>query len=378
MRLWEDGFDHYGDSTKMLDGSYAHAGVSVSSSQFVTGTHSMYLSGFDGSSATTGLRKVLPTSKDTLGAAGRFYFNGLPSTNYCCAIFDFFTSSPQRSQVTCFFDANGSLRFVRGVDYSFNAAIINDTNYTPIAVTDPILTANAFNHIEVQIHIHDTEGWIRVAVNGVHRFLATELDTKYDSSNIVSVAQHNAFYGNANTTSNRDFYMDDYYIYDFEGDSGVDTDFCPIVDGNGIATNYIGELQVWPLWANADTAEADWLKSEGSDGYALIDENNPDDTDYIYSDAVDDLSEFELTDLPVEITYIRGLGIHSRLSKSDSGAAMVKVGMKSDAATEDSADTTITTIPTYWRHTFDVDPDSSARWTRASLNAAWLRLIRSV
>jgi hypothetical protein len=132
------------------------------------------------------------------------------------------------------------------------------------------------------------------------------------------------------------------------------------------------------LFPNGDTAEADWAKSTGTTGYTLIDEHNPDDTDYIYSTAVGDLSEFDLEDLPEEITYIRGLGIHQRLSKSDSGAAFTKAGMKSVAATTDAAERPITVAPTYWRDTVDVDPNSSARWTRASLNAAWLRLTRSV
>jgi hypothetical protein len=173
--------------------------------------------------------------------------------------------------------------------------------------------------------------------------------------------------------------MDDYIIYDFTGDPAVDTDFCPQYDaGTGVATGYIGELQVWPLFPNGDTSEADWAKSTGTSGYALIDETDPNDANYIYSVAADDLSEFDLEDLPEDITYIRGLGIHQRLSKSDAGAAMTKVGMKSVSATSDADERPITVEPTYWRDTIDVDPNSSARWTRDSLNAAWLRLIRSV
>jgi hypothetical protein len=172
--------------------------------------------------------------------------------------------------------------------------------------------------------------------------------------------------------------MDDYILYDFTGDSDVDTDFCPATDAGGKATNYIGELQVWPLFPNGDTSEADWQKSSGTDGYPLIGETTPDDTGYIYSTAVGDLSEFDLEDLPVEITYIRGLGIHQRLSKSDAGAAFTKVGMKSVAATSDADERPLTVEETYWRDAIDVDPNSSARWTRESLNAAWLRLTRSV
>jgi hypothetical protein len=172
--------------------------------------------------------------------------------------------------------------------------------------------------------------------------------------------------------------MDDYIIYDFVGDPAVDTDFCPPTDGAGKATGYIGELQVWPLFPNGDTAQADFLKSTGTEGFPLINEHTPSDADYIYSLAAGDLSEFDLDDLPVEITYIRGLGIHQRLSKADAGAAMSQVGMKSVVATSDADERPVTVEPTYWRDAIDVDPNSDARWTRESLNAAWLRFTRSV
>jgi len=382
MRLWEDGFDHYGsDTDNMLDNSYAQATngqMALSTTHFVTGTRAALFNGTGSLTGPQGLRKVLSSSKDKLGVAARFYFNSLPTNAYESVIFDFLSSDINRAQITCTVDANGALRFVRGkptYQDDGSSLVAAGTSGTLIATTDPLISSGAFNHVEVQIYIHDTAGWIRVAVNGVHRYQVTGLDTKYDSSNIVSVMQRRTY---LNSTGNGAFYMDDYYIYDFTGDSAVDTDFCPTTDGSGLATNYIGELQVWPLFPNGDTAEADWLKSTGTDGYALIDENSPNDADYIYSTAVNDLSEFDLEDLPPEITYVRGLGIHARMSKSDSGAAFVKIGMKSVAATSDAAERPVTTIPTYWRDTIDVDPNSGARWTRASLNAGWLRLTRSL
>lgn len=172
--------------------------------------------------------------------------------------------------------------------------------------------------------------------------------------------------------------MDDLYLYDFVGDSAVDTDFVPATDGSGKATGYIGELQVMYLPPNADTAEDDWVPSTGTDAYAMVDEVNPNDADYISSATANDLTEFALTDLPEEITYVRGLQLIGRMSKSDAGAAMIKFGMKSDASTDDADERPITVEPTYWWDFMNVDPDTGTRWTRASLNAAWLRLTRSV
>lgn len=374
--LWADGFDHYGlDETKMLDGVYAQVDytgnhATLSSSIVNTGTGSMYFdNGSEGSAF--GMRKVLPSAVSKMGACGRFYFPDLPSNNVSAVIFDFMTAAANTSQVSVVVDANGCLRFFRGKVYSTSGF---DTEGTQIAISDPIVVASAWNHIEVQVYIHATLGWVRVAINGVHRFAASALNTLATADNIVSVAQRvSRINGSAGSC---DFYMDDYYLYDFTGVAATDTDFCPTVDGSGVGTNYIGELQVMYLPPNGDTAETDWVRSAGSNDYECVDELTPNDADYITSTTAGDLSEFELTDLPEDITYIRGLVLLGRMSKSDAGAALIKYGMKSVAATADSAAFPVTTTPTYWWTFQNTDPNSSSRWTRASLNAAWYRLTR--
>lgn len=373
MRLFEDGFDQYGSSTStMLDGVYASAGaqVSLSSSLSSTGPYSVALSGSNpGLSNESSLRKVLPTSIDKMGCAARFNFPSLPAGNIGGTIYDFISSDPKRPQVSCLVDANGAIRFLRGRNYF----TINGENGTLIAQSDPIVVAGAWNHIEVQIYIHDTAGWVRVAVNGIHRYQETGLDTKFDSSNIVSVSQSCGISGGIGAGN---FYMDDYYLYDFTGNSAVDTDFCPTMDGSGVATSYIGELDVRWQVPDGNTAEDDWSKSTGSSAFALVG-TPPVDTTYIYSTTSGDLTELDLTDLPSEITYIRGLTVWGRMSKSDGGIAGIKFGMKSVAAATDAAERPITIAPTYWWDQVNLDPNTSARWTRPGFNASKVRLTRS-
>lgn len=372
MRLWGDGFDHYGDDeTNMLDGSYATASnVTLTTAQFANGTHSVLIGASGTSSNSGGLRKVLASAKDKMGASARFYFPDMPTDNLESCLFEFLTSSTTMGQIAVVLDANGRLGFYRG---SSSAPLDGGMSGTLVAQTDPIVVASAWNHIEIQVYIHDSAGWVRVAINGVHRYESTGLDTKHNADNIVSV--RTCRYEVA--TQSGEFYIDDYSLYDFTGTAATDTDWCPTVDGSGVATNYIGELQPILCLATADTAEADWLKSTGTDGYDLIDKTTPNDATYIYSTTATDLSEFTLTDLPADITYIRGVDFHSRISKSDSGAAMYKVGMKSVAATSDATEIPMTVEPTYWYAQINVDPDSTTRWTRPSFNAAWLRQLRS-
>lgn len=371
MRLWGDGFDHYGsDEGNMTDGqAYASADGALDTAQFATGTHSFRFNSDDDLSNLTGLRRVLTVAKDKMGAMARFYLPSF-SSSVQAIHFDFLTSNPNTSHIACMIDGNGGIRFYRGSTYGFGMSL-----GTLVAQTDPaLLTTAAWNHLEIQIYIHDTLGWIRVAVNGVHRYQATNLDTKQGSdANIYSVCNHREHGADSDSI----FQIDDYALYDFTGDSAVDTDWCPTVDGSGIGTSYIGELDAVLSIADGDTAEADWLKSTGTDGYPLLGKATPNDSTYIYSTTATDLSEFTLSDLPEEITYIRGVDIHSRVSKSDSGVAMYQVGMKSVADVTDVTETPVTTVPAYYYSQVDVDPDSGARWTRESFNAAWLRQIRS-
>lgn len=370
--LWCDGFDHYGlDESNMLDGVYAAVDTdhcNLSTTQAATGTHSFrFHNDVSGSFDSPSLRKVLPSSTDKLGVFARFYFEQLPTDSLSNVIVEFLTTSAGRGHISCIVNSNGAIGFYRGTRYS--AA---ETDGTLIAQTDPILVASAWNHVEIQVYLHDTDGWIRVAVNGVHRYEGTGLDTKFDSTECSAVGHTKRL------NPGHPWYMDDYAIYDFTGDSAVDTDFCPATDGSGKATNYIGELQVIYCPMNGDTAEDDWAPSTGSDSYAMIDEVDPNDADYVSSTAAGDLSEYDITDLPEDITYIRGVQLLGRMSKSDAGAAMIKFGMKSVAATDDADERPVTVAPTYWWDFMNVDPDSGARWTRASLNAAWFRLTRNV
>lgn len=370
--LWCDGFDHYGlDESFLIDGVYASAeSCTLTTAHPATGTHGIYIDNDNFAGDT--LRKVLPSATDKMGSYARFYFDGLPSGNVGGTIFEYCSGSGATlPHISVVVDSSGALRFLRGRNYF----TLNGENGTLIAQSDPVIVPSANNSIEVQIYLHDTLGWVRAAVNGVHVFQAENLDTRRDSTDITGVAHVAGITGSIGGSA---FFMDDLFHYDFTGDSAVDTDFCPMVDGSGIGTNYMGELQVMLLPPDADTATSDWVRVSGSNDYEMVNETTPDDATYIYSTTNTDVSEFEMTDLPEDITYVRGLQLLGRMSKADAGVCMIKYGVKSDGVTEDSDEFPITVQPTYWWKFQNTDPDSGARWTRASLNAAYFRLLRTL
>lgn len=373
--LWADGFDHYGsDEQNMLDGAYASMGsAALSTAQFANGTHSLLSVDDSGTNGGGINRFVLPTAKDKMGICFRIYLPTLPEINTVVTPIDFLSGTATLGQVSAFVTSTGAISFYRRNNYGLNGEV-----GTLIAQSDPVLTAGAWHFVEIQVYIHDTAGWVRVAVNGVHRYEALNLDTKIDSTNIAQIGICNAnFYGSAGIY-NHDHYIDDLYAYDFVGSSATDTDFVPTTNGSGVATGYIGELQVLYQYMDGDTAETDWIRISGSSDYSMVDETDPNDSDYVYSTTAGDLSEFEILDLPEEITYIRGVMLLGRLSKADAGAAFTKFGMKSNGDVDDADERPVTVEPTYWWDFMNVDPDTGARWTRASFNAAKFRLTRSV
>ena len=104
----------------------------------------------------------------------------------------------------------------------------------------------------------------------------------------------------------------------------------------------------------------------------------PDDADFIQAAVATDRSDFGLTDLPAEISFISGVFIHSRMSKIDAGPADMQVSMMSNALRGAGVNRPVTTLPTYYSDVIEVDPNTGARWTRVALNAAHLRFDRNV
>lgn len=372
--MFADGFEHYGDDeSNMLDGVYADNRCTLTTALAATGSRCILL---DQTSENVNnprnTRKVLPYATNKLGVGQRIYFPNLPSTNSRAGILALVTNtSANYAHLLFTLGVNGEIEIWRGPVLSGGSAMIDGTH---LGSTDPIIVASAWNHVEIQAYIHDTEGWVRIAVNGIHKYELTGVDTKYNATDVGSIAFTRP-YITANSTHN--WYVDDLYIYDFVGDSAVYTDWVPTTDGSGKATNYMGEWQCMYLQPTADTAEDDWVPSTGTDAFAMVDEETPNDADYIYSSLAGDLTEFEMEDLPVDITVVRGLMLIGRMSKSDSGPAMITYGVNSSAVVEDAPERPITVEPTYWWDFINEDPNTSARWTRAGLNAALLRLART-
>lgn len=340
----------------MLNGIYAQADSDVTivddPDANITGNVLRFFPNTDSTSPYLDgmLRRVLPAAITTVGVAFRVYFGTLPP------------NSSAYPQILLIMDQ------VSTVHLSFRvlptgAIAVNRGPYpsgTLLGTTSPAIVTGAWQHIEVKATINDTTGSVEIRVEGVPVLTLTGVDT----CNGANVHADQIAHCNTDTGSGTTYYLKDIVIWDTAG---------------SVNNNFFGSVSVYELIPNGDTALT-WSLSSGSTGYTLVDEAPPnDDTDYIYAvsppPAADKMS---LTDLPVDVTSVRGLITIVRSKKTDGGDGNLQIGMVSGASTALGSDRPITTAYTYWQDVFELDPATSTAWTRVSVNASNIQFNRTL
>lgn len=345
--LWMDGFTHYGGTKELLlDGLYAENGTiqtELSILQIRTGSHALR---FKAGTVSQILRKVLPGSRATVGVGTAIYLPILPTepnTNLVCQYLD----AVNTPIVTFTIATTGAVE-----------ARLGSHTGTLLGSTEPILVADAYNHVEVEVFQSETVGTIKVRVNNILLLNLSGLNI-----GVLPIAQIGwgpRITGEAIVEQ----FIDDIFIWD---------------DTGSINDTFLGDRQVHTLMPNGDLAAADWTKSTGGVGFSLIDDQPPDDGTFISAPNLNDISEFDLEDLPVEVTSVAAVMTLARLKKSDSGTAQVTVGLANIGAGDAAGvDRPITTVETYWIDVFDTNPNGGARFTPAEVDGAAIKLERTL
>lgn len=144
-----------------------------------------------------------------------------------------------------------------------------------LATASADLTLQVWNYLEVKIGIHPTAGTFQVKVNGVEILNASGLNT--DPNNSGKITSFRLWPTNARP------YFDDFYVLDTLGTSMND---------------FLGDVIIETLLPSADGTKNDWIKSVGTSGYVLIDENNPTSTDHIVSGTLGAEQTFRVNIIP--------------------------------------------------------------------------------
>lgn len=224
----------------------------------------------------------------------------------------------------------------------------------------PCTTADAYHHIEVKVFRDATNGTIEVRVNGVPKL---ELDTLNLGASDIGMIRLGSFVSTADSFPPDNYYKD--FVY---------------WDGNGSHGNdFQGSVAVRDLLPDSDVS-LNWTPSTGSTGWDLLDESPANDADYIYAeDPPPAAAEFNVTDLPVDVTSVRALLPIVRSWKTDGGDCNIQMGLSPNGTDWTAgADRPMTTSATYWWDVSHTSPDTLSPWTPSEVNDVIVRVDRTL
>lgn len=149
------------------------------------------------------------------------------------------------------------------------------------------------------------------------------------------------------------------------------TDVFYVCDGSGSINNtFLGNVHSRLLVPVADTADADFTPSTGSENYAMVSEAAPDgDTTYNASDNPGDTDLFTHTG-GILSDNIFGVIYSIRARKEAAGTIGVKGVLRSGSATDKTTLAVPTTSYQTYQKLLETDPDTSGAWTADGVNNA--------
>jgi hypothetical protein len=350
---WCDGFGRYGGTLAyMLNGSSGQAwaqidgGFSLSNANPRTGNwHLRYGDGVSSCAA----RRVFGAQLAEVFVGLAVYCHSLPVAETTGDFNGVFLGSfrDQANGVQC--------RLMLGTDGAL-VLILGDESDV-IYRTVPVIGAGAYQHIEIYAKAgNGTAGAFEVRVDEVTRMNLTGIDTVVTAN--VEFSQF-AVGREAKFVGAPAFPMID--IADVYCNDTVD-------DGSG-CNWFVGDCKSGVLMADADTAQAGFSLSAGAQGYPLINDTPPDDSDYLYTASTAAESDFGLVDTPGNLSEILTVRPFVRAMKDDAGTCTIAPNMKSGTTKGTVSGQPVTTAFAYYDSNVPFDPATGVPWTKSGLDS---------
>jgi len=242
-------------------------------------------------------------------------------------------------------DTNGAIRIIGPTVEIANSA--ND-----------VVVDDEYQYYEMKVKVASSGGFVEVRVNGVEVINETGLDTHDGTNGDLELARSIVFRCPTISAGHR---VDDVYVLDDSGDA-------PYKD-------FLGDIRVDTLFPTGDGAQSQFdTATPSSNHWENVDETPADDeTSYNESATAADKDLFTFPALPV-ITPAHthfGVKVMGWLRKTDAGIADHRFLCRPDATNFDNG--TDLACETEYRahfHIFEEDPDASAPWVDATVNAS--------
>lgn len=356
MLRWYEGFEQYGNGQDALitEGLWLSNFNHVSNLRARTGTLAMSTNAAAGGYA----RRSLGRDCSTVGVGSGFWMDSLPVT------VDAAVGGAARTCIIQVMDKNLVTHVWVTAGTTGRLQVWCDA-ITPRLLAESILeiVAGTWNHIELKVVLSATVGVIKLYVNGQQWVNLTAQNTIASTATNFGAQVGFGTPGGAGIWSAAFLLWDDIFTYDEQ--AGI----------NDILGEY-GVYQLLPI--SDDGTHHDWSLTFGANGYALINEVPPDDaTNFIFTDTVNNRSDFGVGPLPSNIVSVAAVMPCGRLQKTDTGDCNIELGVNSAGTASYSGSTPITTSWTYFEPiVFETDPHTGSAWTVIGADAAKLSVKR--
>lgn len=214
-----------------------------------------------------------------------------------------------------------------------------------LITADTAVSLGAWFFVELVVNLAtDTSGSVQLYINGVLAGSASGVQTSASGTKVYGIG----FCPNNGST----FDFDDWYLID-------DTSPGPV--------SRLGDVRVGGSLPHADTDDADFELSDGSEGWSLL-QDADDDSSYLYSDVPGYRSLFKYS-APADKT-IHFARIQALARKEDAGGNNLALVVKSGSAEEVSDAKGVGVTYGYAEHYVQADPADGAPFVTSTFQAA--------
>jgi hypothetical protein len=208
---------------------------------------------------------------------------------------------------------------------------------------------NAFAYVELKATIDPTAGAYDLHVNGVSVLSATGVNTRASANSYANrIAVGSLF----NLQPVLD--MDDLYIFDGTGATN---------------NNFAGDCRVECLFPTANDAVA-WTPVGAAANWDCVNDPNPDnDATYVTSSTPGQVDTYVLSDLVTTAGFVKCVQVVSYARKDDAGTRQIRNTIKPTGTRYNGTTVSLNTGYQFQTDGWEVNPDTSATWTIAEVNA---------
>lgn len=211
----------------------------------------------------------------------------------------------------------------------------------------------------------NTEYYIEWKITFANSISADTCVVKINGVQVLNVASGQDTQASANASANG------FHLGGFNQASTCIYDDLYLCDQSGSTNNdFLGDIRVDTVFPTSDGNYTAFTPSTGSDHYALVDETEPNTTDYNDGATVGDRDSYglgNLTALTSQTVY--GVQVNAAILKDDAGAKSAATFVRSASTNQDGAAVALGTSQVYVSQIFEQDPNAAAAWTETTVNA---------